>query len=445
MPLDRNSKDILKYHGVKLMALLQNMRVLNAEPLKMSAGGTAGAVAATACVDRFCFFNRPETYMNKYMGSGNIDNKGGVPYGYLPPYQFEMPIKEGGMSTFAGILGSGTISSISSINKGINLLSTITGYGTVPDIVTALSPFIAKLDSSQSGSGNISNPVLDIISVLLSNLSGSGSISNAVSVLQAKLDSELSGSGTIPDLTLDIMSVLLAYLSGSGSISSSNATINSMLESSIHSSGTISNSILDIISVLIANLSGQGSISSAQAILNSKLDAAINGSGTITLADLMILMVVVCEASIQGSGSVSSANLILPLNVSSTINGSGSTSTASLDSISAMVSNISNSGTITQAQIKTFSYFITNVIGSGTLAAIGKASCEMNCEMTSAGDLVTPQSCAQAVWSALAAAFNESGTMGNKVNSASAAGDPWTAELPGLYADGSAGAIIEKI
>jgi hypothetical protein len=32
--------------------------------------------------------------------------------------------------------------------------------------------------------------------------------------------------------------------------------------------------------------------------------------------------------------------------------------------------------------------------------------------------------------------------MGNKLNSASAAGDPWTAELPGAYAVGSAGNII---
>jgi hypothetical protein len=50
-----------------------------------------------------------------------------------------------------------------------------------------------------------------------------------------------------------------------------------------------------------------------------------------------------------------------------------------------------------------------------------------------------------APWGAIAADNNAPGTMGNKLNSASAAGDPWTAEIPGTYVDGSAGAMLEKI
>lgn len=343
------------------MALLQNMRVLNAEPLKMSAGGTAGSVAATACVDRFCFFNRPETYMNKYIGFGQMDNKGGVPYGYLPPYQFEMPMKEGGMSTFSGITGFGHISSMTSINNGINLLSTIPGYGTIPDIATALSPFIAKIDSLHSG------------------------------------------SGTIQDLNINIISVFLS------------------------------------------NILASGSISSAQSILNAKLESILSGSGSITLSNLILLNIVICEAIISGYGDISQSNLNLPIDISSTINNFGNISYSDIDTIATMVSNISNSGTITQSQINTFSYFITNIICNGSLSAIGKASCEMSCDITSEGDLVTAKSCAQAVWSALSSIFNEPNTMGDKINSLSTASDPWTISISNDYPSGSAGDIIEKI
>lgn len=49
---------------------------------------------------------------------------------------------------------------------------------------------------------------------------------------------------------------------------------------------------------------------------------------------------------------------------------------------------------------------------------------------------------ARAVWTALAADYNDSGTMGAKMNAAGAAADPWAVELPGAYADGTAGKII---
>jgi hypothetical protein len=46
------------------------------------------------------------------------------------------------------------------------------------------------------------------------------------------------------------------------------------------------------------------------------------------------------------------------------------------------------------------------------------------------------------VLDATAANHNTSGSVGNKINSAAAAGDPWTATIPGSYATGSAGQVI---
>lgn len=40
---------------------------------------------------------------------------------------------------------------------------------------------------------------------------------------------------------------------------------------------------------------------------------------------------------------------------------------------------------------------------------------------------------------------NDAGTMGNKMNSAASAGDPWSTLLPGSYGDGEAGKILAQI
>lgn len=58
---------------------------------------------------------------------------------------------------------------------------------------------------------------------------------------------------------------------------------------------------------------------------------------------------------------------------------------------------------------------------------------------------LTPDRIAGAVWGASASDFNTSGTTGSKLNSASAAGDPWTADLPGAYPVGSAGALLGNL
>ena len=74
---------------------------------------------------------------------------------------------------------------------------------------------------------------------------------------------------------------------------------------------------------------------------------------------------------------------------------------------------------------------------AGTQTAIGNL----------AGDItpftpLSPQSLAGAVWAALSADYNATGTMGNKLNSAASAGDPWSTALPGSYAAGEAGYIL---
>ncbi len=164
------------------------------------------------------------------------------------------------------------------------------------------------------------------------------------------------------------------------------------------------------------------------------------GSGDITVGDLQLTVGMV--AALAGSGHIS-CSLDLLIFMLAEIGGSGDLlPETTLETMADLSAALHGDGEITSAQIKTLSLFVADILGHGSLDATMFGTCSMAADITSAGELVTAQSCAQAVWSAMASAFNDPGTTGNKLNSASAAGDPWTAELPGDYPPGSAGAIL---
>jgi hypothetical protein len=76
------------------------------------------------------------------------------------------------------------------------------------------------------------------------------------------------------------------------------------------------------------------------------------------------------------------------------------------------------------------------VQGTGDIVAALRGLCSMSADITSSGELVTAQTCAAAVWNALAAQFNAPGSMGEKLNDAGSASNPWTEELvTGFTAD----------
>jgi len=58
---------------------------------------------------------------------------------------------------------------------------------------------------------------------------------------------------------------------------------------------------------------------------------------------------------------------------------------------------------------------------------------------------LTAEAVAAEVWGALATLNNVAGTMGQKLNGAASAGDPWTTDLPGTYTGAQAGAILAAV
>lgn len=117
-----------------------------------------------------------------------------------------------------------------------------------------------------------------------------------------------------------------------------------------------------------------------------------------------------------------------------------------LSSSGSIVATISTDGTAVielsaaaTAMAEGWANATANVVVDGQVVSYALGHMEGTTEDLSG---LTPESIAAAVWNALSTAFNEDGTMGNKLNSASSAGDPWNTFLPGSYAEGTAGKIV---
>lgn len=164
-------------------------------------------------------------------------------------------------------------------------------------------------------------------------------------------------------------------------------------------------------------ISGTGVTTSAMA-MGLAAQSALTGSGTIT-GSLSLIIQLACD--ILASGTIS-ASLVGKLEMASALAGEGNL-TASLNLIAFVVSELTGSGTM-----------------SGTF--FGTASLEAN---ISSSSTLSPENLAAAVWNSIAASFNTAGTMGNKMNSAASAGDPWSTDLPASYTGTQAGNILALI
>lgn len=327
------------------MGLLQNIMRINAEPIKF-----IGSTSASP-TDR-CKWNRPEQFGNKYIGFANISPKTGVPSGYLPMAQFEMPRVDGGIASFVNHEGSGSVS-INSLSLG------------------------RAIDSSVSGTGTLSQSDLSRLYMCIADLSGTGDISSAAMAGAVQLVIELLGSGDISTPSLSIL-----------------AWCNSLLEAS----GTIVGP-LDLPIALSADLSGEGEISAA------------------------LIGIVLLLALIEGEGSIT-PELQFPAN---------------------LISALSGEGELTSDELKGLLWCVANLLGEGDLDGDIRGKMNMIANLSLLGGSLTAGDCAAAVWSALAANYNSGGTMGEKLNAAGTAGDPWTAELPGSYVEGTAGYAVSTL
>jgi hypothetical protein len=139
----------------------------------------------------------------------------------------------------------------------------------------------------------------------------------------------------------------------------------------------------------VATLSGSGSLAATLALIVS-LVAALSGSGTISSAVTQAFLQL--EAALSGSGSVAALRSALA-NAQSALSGSGT------------------------------------VAGTTAATALG----ELAASITVTGTGLTTANVASSVWSALAAANNDVGSMGEKLNDAGSASNPWTEVIESGY------------
>lgn len=157
------------------------------------------------------------------------------------------------------------------------------------------------------------------------------------------------------------------------------------------------------------NVSGTGGISDADAWAVRLAVAALTGEGGITAAGGLIVQL---AAALVGSGTITSANMQAFLAAVAALTGTGGVSDADLEGFGELVAALTGSGTAT----------------GSTATGLG----ELSADIVSYGEL-TVEGMRDAVWSAIAAQYNDAGTMGEKLNDAGSAANPWTEVIEGGY------------
>lgn len=166
------------------------------------------------------------------------------------------------------------------------------------------------------------------------------------------------------------------------------------------------------------SISGAGEFTSA-------ISGGVNGEATLagvgTLSSTLQL-VVSLVASIGGSGTISGAALLAYLQLAATLAGTGDL-TGARTAIAHAAAIADGTGTIA---------------GTTTATALG----ELAAAITVTGTGLTTSNVGAAVWSAIAASNNDAGTMGEKLNDAGSASNPWTEVIESGY---SAAQILRLI
>lgn len=148
----------------------------------------------------------------------------------------------------------------------------------------------------------------------------------------------------------------------------------------------------------------------------------ISGDGALTISSLS--MGVALASSLDGNGTISAASLSLIVQLAGALVGSGDVSSATLQAISTLSAALSGSGSVSAAALSLIVSIQADLTASGSLTANLRGLLSMAADIVVTGDLLNTANVGAAVWNAVAAALNEPGTMGEKMNSAGGGSSP---------------------
>jgi hypothetical protein len=156
----------------------------------------------------------------------------------------------------------------------------------------------------------------------------------------------------------------------------------------------------------------------------------LTGSGTIGGTALAVKL---ATADISGSGSLAAVGGLIVQAIAD-LAGSGDITDGDLKAFLAAVASISGSGGISDAEATGLGALICAITGTGTAAGSTATGVgELTADLVVTGTGLTTGNVGQAVWSAIASANNTSGTMGEKLNDAGSASNPWTEVIESGY------------
>ena len=172
--------------------------------------------------------------------------------------------------------------------------------------------------------------------------------------------------------------------------------------------------------------------------IGSMTTSNLNGSGSLSSESISGLAGIV---TMDGSGLLeATGGLLAGLTVE--MSGSGDLTAIGGGLIEAIVA-MAGTGALSGALGATAGLTVV-MEGIGTLTASPQGTGQMVIEIYVNESQAQVDQIVAAVWSALASEYNVSGTMGNKLNGAGSAGDPWTTDLSTYTTPGTAGALMKK-
>lgn len=143
------------------------------------------------------------------------------------------------------------------------------------------------------------------------------------------------------------------------------------------------------------------------------------------------------EAALSGSGNITDATVQLVVSLVADLTASGTITNAQAVAILQMTADLNGSGGIT-GTLQALGHLIAGITANASMSPQMNATANMEADITPFTEL-SPESLAASVWNAIAADFDSNGTMGEKMNAAGTAGDPWTTDLTPYITPGTAG------
>lgn len=150
---------------------------------------------------------------------------------------------------------------------------------------------------------------------------------------------------------------------------------------------------------------------------------SVVGTGGVSAADTWAVKL--AQAALSGSGSLEAAGGLI-VQLLADLAGAGGISDSQLGAFLQAVASIGGSGGISDAQASGLGALVAALVGLGTLDSTATGIGSLSADIVVTGSGLTTANVGQAVWAAVAATNNSSGTMGEKLNDAGSGSNPWT-------------------